>query len=135
MGSPSPPARTARLCYPAAVEMLRSVPLRQAESGRNPICMRTRFSVATAPVFSSVKPSSDYTRRRFVGAEEASSRSRRWSSHLPRRPRGLSHQRVLKIGTQDFEEKILTGAGDLLSRFHKVQLGLSLKRYSAGQDN
>ena len=93
------------------------------------------ISVAQASVFSSLKPPSDYTAGKFVGAAEQRRESikvERLDTFLAAHP-DLLDRPFLKIDTQGFEQEVLDGAGDMLARFHGVQLELALRPLYEGQ--
>lgn len=94
------------------------------------------ISVSAAPVFSSFKAPSDYTRGKFVGAKE----ERRETVRVVRLDSFFAGKAdvldscFLKIDTQGFEKEVLLGAGELLSRFRGIQLELPLQRLYDDQD-
>ena len=93
------------------------------------------ISVAQASVFSSLKPPSDYTAGKFVGATDEHRETidvQRLDTFLAAHP-DLLDRPFLKIDTQGFEQEVLDGAGDMLAQFHEVQLELAMRLLYAGQ--
>lgn len=95
------------------------------------------IAVTAAHVFSSFKPATDYTAKKFVGAQvDRSERVQvvRLDTFLADHPAYLKNS-FLKIDTQGFEREVLEGAGALLQSFRAVQLELPLRQLYQGQDS
>jgi FkbM family methyltransferase len=94
------------------------------------------ISVTAATVFSSFKAPSNYTARKFSGAQVDRTEMvpvGRLDRFLDQHPE-FGANAYLKIDTQGFEKEVLAGAGEHLRRFKAIQLEVALRPLYDGQD-
>lgn len=93
------------------------------------------ISVAAASVFSSFKPLSAYSSRKFEGAREVGRELvpvLRLDDFLSGHPH-LLEDAYLKIDTQGFEKEVLIGCGHAIGHMKAVQMELAVRELYEGQ--